>query len=130
MIIAWLIKIGLSEASAVAFVGCRWCRRVLAAFAACAVLLAGGWFLTHMGGNWREDAIRRAWAPKFAAVANESRRLAIARQRAELDVELAVKAAIDALPAPAPVEPAAPFVVTVTKCELPADAVRKLNRIR
>jgi hypothetical protein len=47
----------------------------------------------HLGGERREDAIRRAWAPKFAAVANEGRRLAVARQRAALDVERARVAA-------------------------------------
>lgn len=130
MILSLLIKFGLSEASAIAFAGCKWCKRVIATFAAAAVLLAGGWYLTHLGGEWREAAIRRAWTLKFATVANETRRLSIARQRAALDVERAVQEAIDALPVPVAAEPAPFTTVTVTKCELPAAAVRKLNRIR
>lgn len=128
-VISWLIWFGVSESTATWIATSRFLRRAALVMLAAAALASVCWYLIHIGGERKEAEIRRVWAAKFAAMANEGRRLAADRQRANLDVAARVREAVDGLP-----------VITIThvtepgKCPPPPtltrDAVRKLNRIK
>lgn len=113
LVIKLLLMIGVSETRAVAVAQSR-----LPGYIAVGLLtLFGAWYLTHIGGNWREASIREKWAARFAAIEKTNAALVKERDDIAASVSEQVRNAIDALP-------------KQVKCELPADAAKRLNKIR
>ncbi len=136
--IAYAIKfflwIGFSETRAIAIASSKWLWQLVLSFVAGALILLGCLYLIYLGGEWREASIAKHWAKKNAEIETQTKALASDRANIDTTVRERVRAALDAAKqepeAPKPVG-VAPAVTRLTQCEeLPADAAKRLNRIK
>lgn len=120
IVIGWivraLLRLGVGEARATAVATSAWLPRLLAALGVAGGLWLGGWWLTHLGGRWKEAEIARVWEARNQALAADNARLARERDEAKALVDARVREAIAA-------------ITVSADCTLPQDAVRRINAI-
>lgn len=141
MMLAWSIKalltLGLSEATSIKVAQSKWLRKITMLVICSVLLIIGGWYLTHLGGEWREAEISDAWRQKFAELDQSSMVLQYERELMPAKVAALVQQAKDSAPVVLPALPVEPEpivlpgcpIAPVRTCAIPAVAAKRYNAI-